>query len=86
MTFYLAKINLTLKVLSAILLYPRHTKYAQGVYSFHWFRPSIRLSVLPSYPSVRTYARYIGRLEFVLVSGLFCHCGVKNCVVGLTNR
>ena len=36
--------------------------------------------------SIRTYARYIGRLAFVLVSGLFRHCGVKNCVVGLTNR
>ena len=35
---------------------------------------------------VHTYARYIRRLPFVLVSGLFCHCGVKNCVVGLTNR
>ena len=27
--------------------------------------------------SVRTYARYIGRLAFVLASGLFRHCGVK---------
>ena len=36
--------------------------------------------------SARTYAKYIGRLVFVLVSGLFRHCGVKNCVVGLTNR
>ena len=36
--------------------------------------------------SIRTYARYIGRLAFVLVPGLFRHCGVKNCVVGLINR
>ena len=36
--------------------------------------------------SVRTNARYIGGLAFVLVSGLFSHCLVKHCVVGLTNR
>ena len=35
---------------------------------------------------IRIYARYIGRLAFVLASGLFRHCGVKNCVVVLTNR
>ena len=36
--------------------------------------------------SVGAYARYIWRLVFLLVSGLFHHCGVKNCVEGLTNR
>ena len=36
--------------------------------------------------SVYTYARYIGRLAFVLVSGLFHHFGGRNCVVGLTDR
>ena len=37
-------------------------------------------------PSICIYARYFGRSAFVLVSGLLCHCGVKNCVVGLTDR
>ena len=34
-------------------LYPQHTKYAKELYSFHLFRPSVRLFILPSFhPSV----------------------------------
>ena len=55
-------------------------------YSDHFlsiFCPNVRRNVCLS---VRTYARYIRRLELRLVSGLFRHCEVENCVVGLTNR
>ena len=45
-----------------------------GVLWYHIGHPCVRPSVCPS---VRTYARYIRRLVFVLVSGLFRHCGVK---------
>ena len=51
-----------------------------------WYHVGCLCVRLPICPSVRTYARYIGRLAFVLMLGLFLHCGVKNCVVGLKNR
>ena len=40
--------------------------------------------VVSCWTSVRLYICQVhGRLAFVLASGLFHHCGVKNCVVGL---
>ena len=42
-----------------IWLYPRHTKYAEGLYSFCRFRSSVRPSVFPSVrPSVHAFVRY----------------------------
>ena len=57
------------------LLYPRHTKYAEEVYSFCRFHPFV--SVFPSVrPSIRADAKYIPRLLILLMSGLFHHCWV----------
>ena len=36
-------------IVTCFYLYPRHTKYAEGVYSFHQICPSIHLSALPSF-------------------------------------
>ena len=35
------------------------------------------------YPSIRADAKYILRLAFLLMSGLFHHCGIEICFVGL---
>ena len=44
------------------------------------FVGSVHLSI---FPSVRADTKYIPRFAFVLMSGLFRHCGVKLCFVGL---
>ena len=54
-----------------ISLYPRHTKYTEGVYSFRLFRLSVRLSFRPSVcpsviPSVNTFYNQVLLRSFLI--------------------